>query len=138
MDNFSRSRQDIAELLQEHGLTATSQRLDIGQVLLNKPQHLSADEIIKKVNVSSARVSKATVYNTLKTFRIHGLISEVKVTNQYLIYDSVVEDHHHVYNEDTGELFNLDLEQVRIDEQSILKPGLVKRGVEVLIRVGNS
>ena len=39
-------RDAISKLLAEHGLQVTSQRLDIAEYVLSRPQHLSADQIL--------------------------------------------------------------------------------------------
>lgn len=138
MYTFSRSRDEITQLIREQGLTPTVQRVKIGMALLNKPQHLSADEVLKIVNADEPKVSKATVYNTLKAFIEHSLVKQVKISNQHLIYDSVVEAHHHIYNEDTGDLTDINPCQIHVDGLPELSHGLVTRGIEVLVRVGNS
>ena len=137
MFTFERDREEIIRLIRDHGLTPTTQRIEIGQVLLNKPQHLCADEVLKKVKRLSDKVSKATVYNTLKSFLQHGLVQEVKISNQQVIYDSVTESHHHFYNEDSGELSDIAENEISIQGLPRLPNGLESRGVDVLIRVGN-
>ena len=62
------SADSVAQMLREHGITPTSQRLDIAQILFARHEHLSAEDVFNLVNGDSARVSKATVYNTLGLF----------------------------------------------------------------------
>src|SRR5688572_5808074 len=62
------SRADILKKLEQHQVTATPQRLEVAEVLLERPQHLSADQILERLREGGSRVSKATVYNTLKLF----------------------------------------------------------------------
>ena len=59
------NRDEIAKLLEDRGVLATTQRLDIAEHVLAEPQHLSADQILTAVRAAGSRVSKATVYNTL-------------------------------------------------------------------------
>ncbi|WP_455219815.1 Fur family transcriptional regulator, partial [Kaarinaea lacus] len=73
------SRKDVVKLLAEHGITPTQQRILIAQEMLCKHQHLSADQVLQRVNANSNTVSKATVYNTLGLFTDKGLIKEVIV-----------------------------------------------------------
>ena len=64
--------------LSECGIRPTAQRVRIAALLLSAPQHLSAEQILAQLRASGARVSKATVYNTLNLFAAHGLLpSEV-------------------------------------------------------------
>ena len=62
------SRSDILSLLKSHGVLPTPQRMVVAELLLDRPQHLSADQIIDRLRDAGSRVSKATVYNTLKLF----------------------------------------------------------------------
>ncbi|MGD8573741.1 MAG: transcriptional repressor, partial [Gammaproteobacteria bacterium] len=73
------SSEQIAELLQNRGVSPTAQRMEIARVLLSRPQHLSADQILARVNRDCPLVSKATVYNTMKVFAQKGLVREVTV-----------------------------------------------------------
>ena len=73
------SRADILKKLEQHRVTATPQRLEVAEVLLERPQHLSADQIIERLKDNGSRVSKATVYNTLNLFLEKKLIREVIV-----------------------------------------------------------
>ena len=60
-----RERTAVAGRLRSHGITPTAQRVRVGQVLFACDQHLSADEVLRRLRADGARVSKATVYNTL-------------------------------------------------------------------------
>ena len=54
--------------LAECGIRPTAQRVRIATLLLSAPQHLSAEQILAQLRAAGARVSKATVYNTLNLF----------------------------------------------------------------------
>jgi Fur family iron response transcriptional regulator len=60
--------------LTECGIRPTAQRVRIAALLLSAPQHLSAEQILAQLRALGARVSKATVYNTLNLFADRGLI----------------------------------------------------------------
>ena len=98
------SKEVVAKRLREHGVKPTTQRMEIGMLMLAEPQHMSADKIIADLNQAGSRISKATVYNTLNLFSDHGLIREVSVDSTRQFYDSTIDPHHHFYNADTGEL----------------------------------
>ena len=124
-------------LLGEHGIQPTLQRLEIAQTLFARDQHLSADEVLKMVNQSSTRVSKATVYNTLGLFAAKGLIREVIVDPSRVFYDPNTCDHHHFYNVDTGQLLDIDADQLALLNLPTLPEGTVADGVDVIIRIRN-
>ena len=129
------SRTDIIELFDAHGILPTPQRLEIAEILLARPQHLSADQIIDTLRKSSSRVSKATVYNTLNLFGAKGIVREVMVDPVRKFYDSTTHPHHHFYNVDTGELCDIPDDQVVFDKLPAEPDGTDQESVEVLIRV---
>ncbi|MDX2410625.1 MAG: transcriptional repressor, partial [Woeseiaceae bacterium] len=62
------NRADLLSLFDRFGILPTPQRLDIAAILLQRPQHMSAEHIIDKLKDSGSKVSKATVYNSLNLF----------------------------------------------------------------------
>ncbi len=131
------NRQEIAADLKAHGVMPTPQRLEIAELLLTRPQHLSADQIIEKLRAAGSRVSKATVYNSLKLFTNTGLVKEINVANSRRFYDSTTHAHHHFYHVESGELTDIPVESVRMLELPPLPEGTEEDGVEVLIRIRN-
>jgi Fur family iron response transcriptional regulator len=129
------SQTRIRSLFDEFGILATPQRLEVAAILLEKPQHLSADQIIERLRKGGSAVSKATVYNTLNLFSEHGLVKEVMVDPIRKFYDSATHPHHHFYNVDTGELLDIADELVRFDNLPDLPQGTERQSVEVLIKV---
>ena len=122
-------------MLIERGVTPTPQRLDVAAVILCKPQHLSADQVITGIRATGSRVSKATVYNTLNLFRNRGLLRTVDVDPCRQYYDPTIEPHHHFYNVDTGELTDIPLGAVSLDVKTALPKGTEEAGVDVVMRV---
>ena len=129
------SQMQIAELLREHGISPTQQRLEIAQIILTKYQHVSAEQVLESVNVQNQIVSKATVYNTLGLFARKGLIRELVVDPTKVFYDSNITDHHHIYNVDTGEL--TDIGSIAIDPTRLpsAPAGTTCAGVDIIVRV---
>jgi Fur family iron response transcriptional regulator len=126
---------EILELFEKHGISPTPQRVEVACVLLARPQHLSADQIIDRLRVSGSNVSKATVYNSLKLFGEKGLVKELTVDPERRFYDSTTRAHHHFYNVDTGELSDIPDELVRFSGLPDLPAGTESDSIEVLIRV---
>ncbi len=129
--------EDLVSLLESRGVTPTEQRLEVGRVVLQRPQHISADEILAEVNRECSRVSKATVYNTLKLFVECGLLREINVDPTRMLYDSTTRPHYHFYNVDTGELRDVEPGSFEISAMPRLPEGTVEDSVEVVIRVRN-
>ena len=103
--------------------------------MLERPQHLSADQIIDKLRAAGSAVSKATVYNTLNLFSARGLVKEVMVDPVRKFYDSTTHAHHHFYNVDSGELSDIPDEAVRFAGLPELPLGTERESVEVLIKI---
>jgi Fur family iron response transcriptional regulator len=129
------TREEAAELLVGRGVLPTAQRIDIALVMLARPQHLSAEQIIAAIRVGGLKISKATVYNTVNLFRERGLVRTVDVDPTRQFYDSSTGAHHHFYNEDTGELTDIAPESVALDVRTALPAGTEQVGVDVVVRV---
>lgn len=126
------------EHLRAHGITPTQQRVDIAEILFACSQHLSAEQVLDRVNQETALVSKATVYNTLGLFARKGLVREVIIDPGKVFYDSNIQPHHHFYNIDTGELIDIDAAEVNIQNMSSLPEGMEAAGVDVIVRIRQS
>lgn len=129
------NREAIAQMLEHRDVLPTPQRLDIAELILARPQHMSADQILATMRASGASVSKATVYNTLNLFRERGLLRTVEVDPTRVYYDSTSAPHHHFYNVDTGELIDIPVEAVELTVRTGLPPGTLQEGVDVVVRV---
>ena len=132
------NRDDVINKLKSCGVTPTNQRVEIGQILFSEPQHLSAEQILKKVNeegVTSA--SKATIYNTLGLFAKKGLVKELNVDPSKVFYDSNISQHFHFYNTDTGELTDIPVDAINFDKLPELPEGTESDAVEIIVRIKN-
>lgn len=129
------SRTEIQKKLRDRGVMPTAQRIEVAELLLSRPQHLSADQIIEKLHRAGSRVSKATVYNSLKTFSETGLIKEINVDATRKYYDSTTDAHHHFYHVETGELTDIPSDRINIAGLPDLPEGTEQESVEVLIKV---
>ncbi len=126
---------EIAALLRARGINPTSQRVEVAQVLFSRCEHLSAEEVFALVNGNAARVSMATVYNTLGLFVECGLIREVVADPTRVFYDPNTAPHHHFYDTSTGKLMDIPAEEVQIRTLPALPEGMRMEGVDVIVRV---
>ena len=129
------SRTAILSLFDQHGILPTPQRIEVAAVLLSRPQHLSAEQIIEQLRQAGSAVSKATVYNTLNLFSDRGIVKEVMVDPVRKFYDSTTRPHHHFYNVDSGELFDIPDDAVSFASLPDMPEGTRAESVEVLIKV---
>jgi len=130
-------REPLTSLLQDHGISATTQRVEIAAILLCRRQHLSADQVLAKLIAQGTSVSKATVYNTLGLFAERNLVREVIVDPAKVFYDSNVSAHHHFYNVDDGTLTDVDADDLPIEQLPRPPAGTVAEAVDIVIRIRN-
>jgi Fur family iron response transcriptional regulator len=117
------------------GIRVTDQRLQIATILLGEPQHLSAEQITQALRRDGARVSKATVYNTLNLFAARGLIRQLAVDGSCAWFDSNVEPHYHFQDEKTGALSDVALRDVQFSRLPPTPPGMEVAGIDLVIRL---
>ncbi len=128
-------RQRVTAQLLEQGVRPTGQRVEIAMLVLTRPCHFSADQLLVTLRRAGSGVSKATVYNTLNLFSRKGLVREIAVDPQRLMYDSTTRPHHHFYNAETGELTDINPAELRLSRLPLLPRATEAESVEVVIRV---
>ena len=128
---------DVSSLLRQYGVNPTMQRLEIAKLLFARHQHLSAEQVLSALQMQKTCVSKATVYNTLNLFAAKGLVRQMVIDPDRVFYDSNTATHYHFYNEDTGELKDLDAGQMEIRGIPELPENTIKGGVDVIIHLRN-
>lgn len=131
------NRQIVSELLQGHGIIPTHQRVEIALLMLEGNQHLSADQVLARVNQGGTAVSKATVYNTLGLFADRGIIRQVIVDPTKVFYDSNATPHYHFYNVDEGTLIDFDANDLPISTTPLPPAGTIAESIEVIVRIRN-
>jgi len=132
------SRKPVEALLTEHGIFVTAQRRKIAEVLFARNQHLTAEQLYDLVKKTGAKVSRATVYNTLGLFAEKGLVREIFISASRTFYDSNTSRHHHFFNVDTGDLIDMKERLVPLFLHSDLPQGTAMDTVDLVIRVKNS
>ena len=128
-------RDDAANILCEHGITPTAQRIDIAAVLLARPQHVCAEDLQQILARNGTPVSKATVYNTLGLFARTGLVRELFVDSDKVLYDSNTAHHDHIYDVDTGVLTDIEPGAIEPSALPVLPVGTQVERVDVVIRI---
>ena len=126
---------EVSSLLESHGIRPTQQRVKVAQVLLAAPVHLTAEQLLGTLRQSPSRVSKATVYNTLKLFVDHGLVRQMHLDPERCVYGSRIASHHHFQNLATGEMIDIRTDEIAFSRLPALPAGTEIDSVEVVIRV---
>ena len=126
------------EKLRSSGLRPTKQRVKICEVLFNtdKTFHFTINELVKRISkVSNHKISLATVYNTVHSFKKKGYLKEIPINSDQSYFDTNTSHHHHFYDEGQKNLIDIDdadVEPVKINTKI---PGKKIKSVEVLVKV---
>jgi Fur family peroxide stress response transcriptional regulator len=89
---------DLKQLLKDHDLKVTRQRVIILQILKESQIHPSAEMIVAELEKKGERFSIGTVYNVLETFCEVGLINRISVENNVQRFDARTDFHIHLCN----------------------------------------
>ena len=131
----------FVEKLRSSGLRPTKQRIKICKLLFDRKQtfHFTINDLSKilKKNTSE-KISLATIYNTVHSFKKKGYLKEISVNKDKSYFDTNTSDHHHFLDINTNEL--IDLKKEHVDKIRIKKnlQGKKITSIEVLVKVENS
>jgi Fur family iron response transcriptional regulator len=121
--------------LSQMGIRPTSPRVRIATLLFAAPQHLSAEQIMATLAASGRRVSKATVYNTLKIFAASGLIRQLTIDDSRAWYDSNMGAHYHFHDAESGALIDVPVPEVEFRRLPPTPPGMEVESIDLVIRL---
>lgn len=87
---------DPAQLLREHGLQITAQRLAVLRAVSDRP-HCTADNVAEAVRAEIGAISKQAVYDALGMLAEKGIIRRIQPAGSPALYeDRIGDNHHHV------------------------------------------
>ena len=129
------------ERLRSSGLRPTKQRLTISKVLFDKEEtfHFTIDNLKKKIEKNTKKkISLATIYNTVHAFKNNGYIKEISLQGNKTFFDTNSENHHHFYDEDTGDLIDIKNEDISISQLPSAPKGKKINEVEVTVTIATN
>ena len=125
--------------LRNAGLRPTRQRLALAKLLFDDhDRHITAEILHGEALDANVRVSLATVYNTLHQFDEAGLLREIVVDSGRSYFDTNVSNHHHIFNEDSRELMDIEDGQIGLAGLPAIGAGQEISRIDVIVRVINS
>lgn len=126
------SKTALDDALARHGLRSTKQREHVFDVLLDKRDHPSADEVFTRAKADMPGISLATVYNCLETLVQCGLVRQVNHERESSRYCPNLSEHAHFHDKTTGRVMDIDLPPSVMDElRRILPPGFAAENIEI-------
>ncbi len=91
-------------LLASKGLKVTPQRVAVLDSFKELTHHPTTEQVIGFIRKNHPNIATGTVYKTLETFVEKGILKRVKTDRDIMRYDPILEPHHHMYCEETGQI----------------------------------
>ena len=85
---------DPANLLREHGIQVTVQRMAVLRAVSARP-HCTVDEFVEEVRAEIGTISRQAVYDALKLLVDKGLVRRIQPAGSPALYENRVGDNHH-------------------------------------------
>ncbi len=99
---------DPSELLRQHGLQVTAQRLAVLAAVSGRP-HSTADDVAEAVRTEIGAISRQAVYNVLGVLVDTGLVRRIQPAGSPARYeDRVGDNHHHLICRTCGRMVDVD------------------------------
>jgi Fe2+ or Zn2+ uptake regulation protein len=114
-------RKPVVEVLEEHGIQPSAQRVAVGEFVLFTDEHPSADQVWARVKKTFPLLSRATVYNTLNLLVEKGLLRQLVLAEGKVVFDPNVEAHHHFIDEATGVIHDVPWDALEVRKLDLLK-----------------
>lgn len=129
----------LAARLRAAGLRPTRQRLALAKLLFQgADRHVTAESLSDEAVALGARISPATIYNSLNQFSDAGLLRRVVVDGIRTYFDTNISDHHHFFRESTLELTDIPGGTVQVLGLPPAPTGAVIARVDVIVRLIDS
>lgn len=123
----------IANVLREHGISPSAQRVAVADYALANEDHPSADEVWTRVKKTFPQISRATVYNTLNLLVDKGLLKMLAITEGRCVFDPRLTPHHHFVDEESGAISDIPWEEIKVSKVSKLE-GIEVTDYQVVVR----
>jgi len=99
---------DFTELLREHGVPVTAQRLAVLRAVSRRP-HVTADALAEEVRAEIGTISRQAVYDCVGILTEKGLIRRIQPAGSAALYeDRVGDNHHHLICRGCGKTVDVD------------------------------
>lgn len=113
-------KDDVIKILNDYGIQPSAQRVAVAEYVLTTDEHPSADQVFAKVSSNFPMISRATIYNTLNLFVEKGLLRELHIAAGRVVFDPNLNRHHHFIDEVTGEIKDIEGQQLKVSNLSSL------------------
>ena len=132
---------DFINRLRASGLRPTRQRIEICKVLFDRKDtfHFTIDKLKKIIEKNTkSKISLATLYNTIHAFKNNEYLKEISLHGNKTFFDTNAKSHHHFYDQETGDLFDINNEDILLSKLPSAPKGKKIKNVEVTISIENN
>jgi Fur family transcriptional regulator, ferric uptake regulator len=110
----------LTECLKSAGLSATQPRRLVLQLLQQQSDHLSADEVYRRLVDAGESIGIASVYRILAQFENSGLVNRHQFDGTTAVYELERGHHHdHLICQDCGEIIEFIDEEIELRQKQI-------------------
>ena len=95
------------ELLRQHGIQVTAQRLAVLRAVSMQP-HSTADEVALAVRTEIGAISTQSVYDALTVLVAEGLLRRIQPAGSPARFEDRVDNHHHLVCRECGAVVDVD------------------------------
>ena len=134
--NISNNLKMYVQKLRSSNLRPTKQSLKICKFLFDREKtfHFTVETLNKKINKNgAAKISLATIYNTVEAFTSAGYLKEILTSKYKSYYDTNIKSHHHFYDPDSKKLTDIDYQEVILKKIPNPPNGKKIKDLEVVI-----
>jgi len=122
-------------VLRDAGLRPTRHRLTLARLLFSpgEHRHVTAEALHAEAAATGSDLSLATVYNALHQFTKAGLLRELVIESGRTYFDTNTAAHHHFYHPESGNLYDIDYDDISLGDLPTPPDRKRVSGVHVLI-----
>ncbi len=99
---------NYSDILRQHNLKATPQRLEITNALYTKG-HINIENLYNMMLKKFNSISLATIYKNINLMLEASFIQEVKIPNEKSVYELTKETHSHIVCSKCAKITDIDL-----------------------------
>lgn len=123
----------LGKSLATSGLRFTRQRRRIYDVLLEKRDHPTAEDVFQRAKRKMPEISFATVYNCLDTLVKCDLVKQVNLDRAPTRYCPNMQEHSHFHCEQCGSILDIDYLPDQKPNQVSLPKGFKVNGLQLTV-----
>ena len=117
------------------GLRMTRQRQEVYRLLMEEPNHPTANDVFMKVKDRLPNISLATVYNCLEALVQHDIVRQLNFERGPSRYCSNLKEHGHFHDSATGAIHDVHFKTgVNLADFLEMPPGAIVEEIEITIR----